>query len=514
MTQENLAKSTVFYTMALAIQKVLSFGYIVFLARSIGVENMGRLSFALSFTTIFAILLDFGVTQILIKESARDKANSQKYLANTIGFKVIVSVLVYGLVAILINLMGYPSLVRQMVYLAGVVMILDSFTLSFYGIFRGHHTLKFESLGTVINQFLVIAVGVLVIKYNLGMVALVGAYLVGAFFNFLFASGFMRRQLGVLSSISFDWPFIKKLIGYALPFAIAGIFGRIYSNIDMVFLSKLTSDYEVGLYSVAYKVSFAVQFIGLASLASTYPTFCYYFTHSQEMLGKLFIRSLQYLTILSVPLAIGVITIADKIIGPVFGGEYEPSTLALQIMMVAIPLSFATFPLGAMLNACNKQTVNTVLLGATALASVMFNLALIPLWGHVGSAVAVPLSYLVLLVGSLVVVNKTIPYDKKFMIVNFSRILLSGVVMGLVIMYLKEKFHFIVPIIVGGLVYVAVLYLLKGFTKGDIKQMRELLFKKSYLKKIKSRAPRGGEGGRNLGALVDYKFQHLLVKQY
>lgn len=479
MKRENLAKNTFFYTVALALQKVLSFAYIVFLARAIGVEDMGRLGFALSFTTIFAIFLDFGLTQILIKESAKNKEESQKYLSSAISLKIIGAVVVYGLVFLFINIMNYPPLVKNMVYLAGVVMVFDSFTLSMYGIFRGHHNLKFESLGTIINQLLVITAGVLVVKFDLGMVALVGAYLVGAIFNFIFASSFLRYGLKILTTIKFDWQMTKRILWLSLPFAIAGIFGRIYSNIDMVMLSKMTTDYEVGLYSIAYKVAFAVQFIGMASLATLYPAFCSYFVESKELLAKSFERSVQYLLILSLPLAVGVIAISDKIIGPMFGADYNQSVLALQIMMISIPLAFLTYPLGAMLNACNKQATNTTILGVTAGVNIILNLAFIPLWGHVGSAVAVPLSYLVIFLAGLFFVSRIIKFNKKFVLLSFGRILFSSVVMGVVVMFLKERYHFVVPIVIGSLVYIILLYALREVTRVDINQIKTLLFKKA-----------------------------------
>ena len=78
MSERILAKNTTFYASALALQKALSFIYFIFIARFIGVENNGKYSFAMSFTTVFAIFLDFGLTQILIRETSRDPRKHPK----------------------------------------------------------------------------------------------------------------------------------------------------------------------------------------------------------------------------------------------------------------------------------------------------------------------------------------------------------------------------------------------------------------------------------------------------
>ncbi|PIR80598.1 flippase, partial [Candidatus Kuenenbacteria bacterium CG10_big_fil_rev_8_21_14_0_10_39_14] len=45
---------------------------------------------------------------------------------------------------------------------------------------------------------------------------------------------------------------------------------------------------------------------------------------------------------------------------------------------------FINFPVGYLLNACNKQLTNTINLGVTVLVSVVLNILLIPRFSYVG----------------------------------------------------------------------------------------------------------------------------------
>lgn len=478
MSNKVLAKNTVWYISALATQKALSFLYFIIIARAIGVEDLGKFSFALSFTTIFAIVLDFGMTQVLIRESARDKQSAQKYLSSSLGIKLIGSAIIYLFVIFLINIMQYPTITKQLVYITGIVMIFDSLALSFYGILRGHHNLKFESLGAVANQTLVLLFGFLAVTMNWGLRIIMSAYLIGSLFNFTYSALWMYLKTKIKPILSYDIKIIKTLLIYSLPFAIAGIFMRLYSNIDIVLLSKMTNDTAVGLYGVAYKVSFALQFMGLAVLASVYPIFCSYFLSDKSMLETTYNKVLYFMLFLSLPLSVGVIAVSDKIIGPVFGQQYEASLPAIYFMMTAIPLSFMSYPSGALLNACNKQNINTAILGITALFSIMLNLILIPIFGFVGSAMAVPLSYALMLSSQVYFINKIIKFENKFLAIKFTKLFLSASVMFAFAWYAKQTLNVLPVILLSVVLYIASIYFIKAITKKDVLIVYDLIVKK------------------------------------
>lgn len=483
MSKRNLAKNTLFFTLALAMQKALSFVYFIFIARAISVDSLGKFSFALGFSAVFAMVLDFGMSQMLIRETARKKETSQKYLSNVLFLKTIGAVFVYGLIVLAVNLMGYPQLTKQLVYITGVIMIFDSFTLSFYSVLRGVQNLAFESFGVIINQVIILSIGILVLKLDLGLLVLISVYLIGSLFNFFYSGSLLGIKYGILPRLRFQKEVVYSMFKIALPFAIAGLFIRIYSYMDIILLSKLSGDEAVGIYSVAYKVAFALQFIGVAFSAAVYPAFCKYFISSKKMLAESFVRSMNYLMIVAMPLSIGVIAIADKVIGPVFGEQYNLSVLPLQVLMASLVLVFLVFPVGAILNAGNRQIRNTVHLGVVALFNIIANLILIPMYGYVGSAIAALLSYVLLFILGMIVVEQIIKYDKKYLLKSFVKILAGSLIMGIVIMMIREQVHFVVSIIVGGVVYSIALYFFGGITKNDIKQMKMLLFKKSDIAK-------------------------------
>ena len=179
--QEKIAKNTSYFTLALIVQKLISFVYFSYIAVQIGVANLGQYTFALFFTTILAVIIDIGIASVLVREVSKYRENSQKYLSAALAIKIPLAILTYLLAVILIKLLDNPELVRQLVYLTGIIMVLDSFTLTFYAFLRGHQNLKYESIGTIIFQLIVAGTGVVIVNLTRDLRILMLAILAASF---------------------------------------------------------------------------------------------------------------------------------------------------------------------------------------------------------------------------------------------------------------------------------------------------------------------------------------------
>src|SRR3989338_10171951 len=83
----SIAKNTAFMTGASIAQKIISFVYFTLIARSIGVEGTGKYFLALSFTTIFVVFVDLGLSNVLVREAAKVRNNIQKYLSTILSVR-------------------------------------------------------------------------------------------------------------------------------------------------------------------------------------------------------------------------------------------------------------------------------------------------------------------------------------------------------------------------------------------------------------------------------------------
>jgi len=477
VSPKTITQNTTYYTLALIFQKILAFVYFTFLARGLGVEDFGKYAFAFSFTTIFSVLVDVGLSQVLTREVAKDKEKTKNLLSNILGVKIVLSVFTYILVVILINALGYPSLTKSLVYLTGLVMLLDNFSTTFWATLRGHQNLKYESIGISFFQILVVVIGGILLYLNFSVIYLVIAMVFASSFNFTFSYIQMRLRTHIIPRINYNKNLIKSLIKISLPFALGGIFARLNTQIDTVFLSKMgcsgldICDTNVGIYSVATKITLALHFIPLAFVAAVFPAMSDLFVNDKDKLQRTFEKSMRYLMIIGFPIAVGIIALAPVFVPLLFGTEFINSVLPLQILMISLSLIFLTFPIGAFLNATSRQVRNTINIGIAVIINIILNLILIPKYTYTGAAIASTISSLIILVLGLITADQVIKFNKKYLIVNFLKTFLSAVIMGVVIYYLIDKMHFAFLIILGIIVYFILLFLIRGFKKSDVRDL-------------------------------------------
>lgn len=463
----NIAKNTSYLTLALILQKIISFTYFTLLARYVGPTNLGKYYLAISITTIFAIFIDLGFANVLIREVAKDQARAPKWLANILALKLPLALLSLGAVFILVNALGYDSLTKNLVYISSLSMVLDSFTVTFFAVARGYHNLKYESVSSIVFQLIVLICGYSALLLGGGLIPAMAALALASTFNFTYSFLIVRQRLKVAVKFAWDKGLIREILIVSWPFAVYAIFQRLYTYLDSVLLSVMASDYEVGLYQVAFKIIFALQFLPMAFTASLYPAMSSYWQTNREQLAISFERALNYLIIISLPIIFGAITLADKIV-LLFKTGYEGAILPLQISISSLFFIFLNFPVGSLLNACDRQKKNTFNMGLVMISSLVLNFILIPRYQAVGASVTVLLTNALMFVLGMVFVKKIIPYRLVKNLKIFFKVLAASIVMAAVVLVVKESGNVFGATILGGLVYFGSLFLLGGFKKADI----------------------------------------------
>ncbi len=468
-----LAKNTMFLTIASVGQKAIAFVYFLFLARIMMPEQTGIYFLAVSISMIFSVIADFGITPVIIREIAKRPEDTQKIVQRTLTVKFPLLLIGYLLAVSSTALMGYEIQVLSLVFVTGLVLILDSIHLFFYGVLRGHHILSIESVGMFSGQLITAIVGAVILWLSPSLQLLVLALLAGSLTNVVLSSSMLIRRFGInLFSPVLDWTFVRFLFKAALPFALAAIFVKVYSYIDTVFISKFLDATAVGLYGLAYKFTYAFQFLPLAFIAALYPNLSSLIDSKNQNLVQTFHRSMWYMLILSTPIVFGLWLIAPHVV-LLAGDSYSASAPVLSVLVFALFPIFLDFPIGSLLNAANKQSTKTAIMCVTMVINIVLNALFIPVFGIIGAAYAALISFSTLFLIGLYFVPKVIPLFKFGpLIKNVILIVGSGIVMSLVGKLLITQIGWIGVIPICAAVYVVCLFATRMVTSEDFKTLR------------------------------------------
>jgi O-antigen/teichoic acid export membrane protein len=234
-------------------------------------------------------------------------------------------------------------------------------------------------------------------------------------------------------------------------------------------ISVLSGYHQVGIYQIAFKIIFALQFLPSAFTASLYPAMSSYWLNNREQLALSFKRAMNYLIIISMPIIGGVIALDDKIVGLFKAGP--EAIWPLRISILALFFIFVNFPIGSLLNACDRQRKNLLFMAIITVISILSNAFLIPRYGATGASITVLATTAIMFFLGIREVKHIIDYKAKDNFATLGKALWAAALMGTIVYYGKNYLPIIVATIIGGILYFIFMYLVGGFKKQDIRSV-------------------------------------------
>ncbi len=473
-----LAKNTAHLTLATIGQKVIAFVYFLFVARIMMPEQTGIYFLSISIAMIFSVVSDFGMTPVVIREIAKNPHQTQSILRRALAAKIPLLVIGYFLSVGSAYFLGYQAQIIRLVSLTGLVFFLDSISLLFYGVLRGHQRLSIESMGLFIGQSVMAILGGMILFIHPSLLLLVIALFFGSLTNVFVSAVYVSKQFGTIVFLPlWEKQQIVRLFGMALPFALAAIFVKVYSYVDTLFISKFLDARAVGLYSLAYKFTYAFQFLPLAFIAALYPGLSSVIDSDQVELAHMFKRAIWYVLILAVPIVFGIWLVADHAV-LLAGKGYRDSAPVLSVLIFVLIPIFLDFPIGALLNAAGWQAKKMYIMGGTMILSIIFNALFIPHMGIIGAAYAALISFTTMFLAGLFFVPRLIPtFRYRDFIFQCIPILLSGLVMVIVGQILLHFLNWLIVVPLCMCVYGIGLILTRSIQKDDVRSFLSALKK-------------------------------------
>ncbi len=439
-----------------------------------GVENTGSYFLATSIVVMLSVLEDIGLNSVIIREIAKKQEAASQWLSAVMGWKLITVPLTLILVYFLPLWLGYDQEVTSLIRFGSIILVADTLSLSFYGVLRGMRRLRFESIGIFLAQLTITIVGsIFILSGKATVQILVLALGAGSIVNMLYSGSVVFRKLGLRSIIP-RWDMGLKPVKMASAFFLAAIFTKVYSYIDTIVISKVLGEASVGIYAIAYKLTYSFQFLPLAFVAALYPSMSHA-SHDSEALKRQLLQSYWYMFLLATPIVFGIWALAEPIVVTFSSEEFIDAVPVLRTMIFVLYFVFLDFPIGSLLNATNRQATKTAIMGVSMLVNIALNVILIPMIGIMGAAIAALCSLGLLFVLDWVFSQKTVRVRIfEFLSITWG-ILLAGLLMAFIVSSLSDSVHFVALIPLGAIIFFAVLILTKSI---DIRKIHAILIGK------------------------------------
>jgi O-antigen/teichoic acid export membrane protein len=459
------ARRNIFYKILSESTRILPALLFIYIARKLGDEDFGKLSFAYSFVGICFIVADFGLSTLLIRNVSREKELTREYVGNILALKIVLSFICISVIGLFVLFTDYPADIITLLLIFGAVMFFKALIDFYCAIFNAYERIDIEAFLKGTNHILLFLSGIVVLTMGFGLFGLANvflvAYLISSIIGFYLVCIYIKKI-----RICFNMRFWKYILRESLPLALTVIFTVIYFKIDVVMLSIIRgNNSEIGWYSAAMRLVELMGVMPALVVSALFPIVSGLHRESIDSLRKVYKTSFRYLVVIALPIAVGTLLLSEHLIYTIYGEEYVKTIPALKILSLALVFIFVNYVLMNILVAVDRQMTNAIMAGTCVFVNIGLNMCLIPHYGYLGAGTATVITEIVLFALGLYYVAK---YICKINIVAVaSKPLISVAIMGTFIVWANAKFNLAFVIVLSVLTYFTCLLLFRFFTKED-----------------------------------------------
>ena len=384
-----IIKNTFWLSMTEAFNKILKLFLVIYIARVLGAAGYGEFNFALAFASLFIIFTDFGIPVLATRELANNK-EKEKHFPALLALKLLLTAAVFILTLAVGFFTIKDSIIRELIFIFALMIASHSLIEIVFVFFRARQRMEYEAWIKIIEAAINAALGFFVLFNFPSPVNLSWAYSFAAIIALVASLVFLRVKFIPLK-LEINLRVWKEYFLIAWPLALVGFFTLIYTQTDSVMMGFFKLIKEVGWYSAALKIVGASLIpAGLVSQCF-FPALASAFKHP-ERLQKIWNYFLQIMIFFAVPVMVGGIVLAQKIIDFVYDPSYFPAILAFQILILTTGINYLCTPFNQLLIVLNQQKKMFWAVLGGALTNVILNSILIPRFTLYGAAAATVIS--------------------------------------------------------------------------------------------------------------------------
>ena len=395
-----LAHHSAVYGIGGLVSRILAVLLLPLYATYLRGEGFGKIETVVAFTTVLVIVLRMGISSAFFRFYFDSKDPARRVLVVRTSFWFTMTMATAGLVAgwiLATEIDGWlrlgddPWLVRAAFVGLWAQMNYEQLT----SLFRvEERSLAFVAASLTNVLITVCATILLVIVLDKGPTGAVAGNVVGTLVVYLALLGYRRYQLG----LQFDRSLLRAMNRFGMPLVPSALALWAINFIDRIFIAHYKGQAEVGVYSVAVRISSVIVFLMIA-FRTAWPAFAYSIEDDREA-KRTYAFVLTYLVVLCawVSLALGALA-------PWLVDILAPKPEFARAAEAVAPLAFAATAYAAYTviaigsGRARRTQLNWVVSGVAAAVNVALNVALIPPYGMIGAAISTLVSYVVLLGG-------------------------------------------------------------------------------------------------------------------
>ena len=375
---------------------LLAAGTSVLLLRYLGVVEFGRFATVSALLGIVSGITDAGLTAVGARElSVRAPADRAVVLRNLVALRLIVTPIGVAAAALFAVAAGYDSTIVYATLLGGLGVLLVNTQATMMLPLSVELRIATVTAFEVARAALAFVGVALLVAVGTGLVPFFGVQVaVGAIV--LLATPLVISRAALVPGI--DRGVARMLVREALPLAAALAMNVVYFRVLVILTSLLATDVATGYFGTSFRIFEVLFGLPLLVLSVALPVLSVAGHEDEPRLRYSLQRLTEVALLLSVLLVLVIVAVAEPAIVFLAGEEFRGAAPVLQIQAFALIPLFLGQTWQLALVSIRRQSALAWATGTALVVVIALGLALIPLYGATGAAVAAVLAESVLAV--------------------------------------------------------------------------------------------------------------------
>jgi len=358
---------------------------IIYIARYLGPEQFGFLSYTLTIISIVKVISKLGLDSVLVREIANAPHKAASYTNTAFIMMGITSLIGIIFVSLLVYFFESNERIQLYIWCIACSVLFQSFLVidfKFQALLKSKYGFIAKSISYAVSSI----VKIYLVVIEVDILYLVWSYVFDAIFLALMlviSNRYIRHQ--PLKCV-LNRELVKPLLKSALPMIISAASALLYMRIDQVMIKHMLDTSQLGLYASSAKIFEGWVMLSYIISVSLLPTIIKLKTHSKEVYENSLIILFRVLVWLGLAFALMTFLFSELMITATFGAQFLEAKYSLSILMCAAPLiALRTLSVRYLIAEGyeNKIAHRTII---TLIINVLMNMILIPVYGIAGAA--------------------------------------------------------------------------------------------------------------------------------
>lgn len=380
----------------------------VYVARYLGPEGFGLLSYAGSFAGLFTAIATLGLDGIMVRELVKNPDRRDELLGTAFWLKAGGAIFMWIGISAAIPFTHNDNQTNIIIAIIAFGVIFQSFNVidfNYQAEIKSKYVVYAQLTSLVISSVIKLAL----ICTMASIVWFACVFLLDAVVQSIGLTALYLKNTGKMWSWKWRWETAKELLTDSWPLILSGIVISIYMKIDQVMIKEMLGTEQVGHYAAAARLSEAWYFIPMAITSSVFPAIINAKKQNKSFYYKRLQKLYDLMVWLAVAIALPTTFLAPWVIQVLYGVAFFPAADVLSLHIWAGVFVFLGVANGRWIIAENLQYIATIRSSSGAIVNVVLNIVLIPSYGIKGAAIATLLSILVASHFSFLFINKARP---------------------------------------------------------------------------------------------------------